>query len=77
MIETGLFEEVQELLRHYPKNCQAFQALGYKEIIVGMESRASKEEMVEWIKIKTRQFSKRQMTWFRHFEATSWIKIDS
>ncbi len=67
MMEQGLLHEVRSLLTH-PQGLSrtARQALGYKEIIDHLEGRWSLSEAVEQIKTKTRQFAKRQHTWFRN-----------
>lgn len=75
MVEDGLVEEVKGLLKQYPKNCLAFQALGYKETIAHIQGSYDLEEMIELIQKKTRHFAKRQLTWFNRFEHVTWHKI--
>jgi len=73
MIEKGLAEEVEGLLKKgYSKNLNSMQALGYKETIEYLEGRWTKEKMIEELKKRTRNFAKRQMTWFRRFENVDW-----
>ena len=69
MIECGLRDEVQKLLLH-PRGLSrtAQQALGYKEMIDHLEGRCSLAEAVATIQRRTRQFAKRQHTWFRNLE---------
>ncbi len=64
MVEEGLFEEVQELksLQHL----QALNTVGYKEIFRHFEGTCSKEEAITEIKKNTRNYAKRQMTWYRN-----------
>lgn len=69
MVEAGLVEEVRGLLSaEKPLSRTARQALGYKEIIDCLEENGSLAEAVERIKTRTRQFAKRQHTWFRNLE---------
>ena len=73
MIEKGLAEEVEGFLKKgYSKNLNSMQALGYKETIEYLEGRWTKEKMIEELKKRTRNFAKRQMTWFRRFENVDW-----
>ncbi len=69
MIEQGLRDEVVALLSE-PAGLsqQAAQALGYAEMIEHLKGKFSLDEAVEQIKINTRQFAKRQLTWFRRFK---------
>lgn len=73
MFKEGLVDEVETLLKKYPKDSPGFQAIGYKEVIAHLEGEMTLDKTIEIIKIKTRQFAKRQMTWFRRFESTTWI----
>jgi tRNA dimethylallyltransferase len=80
MIDRGLADEVAALLAE-PAGLsrQAAQALGYAEMIRHVRGLCSLEEAAEQIKINTRQFAKRQRTWFRRFRQTHWIEaaVDS
>ena len=73
MIEQGLIEEVKEILKKYKKFPTAMQGLGYKEVVEYLQGKTSKEEMIEKIKMETRRYAKRQMTWFRKNEQTVWL----
>ena len=76
MVHNGLIKEVEGLLESgYSKSCQAFEGIGYKETIAYLNGSLTKPEMIDLIKIKTRQFSKRQMTWFRQIENVNWYTI--
>jgi tRNA dimethylallyltransferase len=69
MVEAGLFEEVASLVRlPRPLSQEARQALGYKEAFDFLEGRASREETVRLIQQRTRNYAKRQLTWFRNLE---------
>ena len=73
MIEKGLIEEVQKLKDKYNEFPTAMQGLGYKEVVEYLENRTTKEEMIEKIKMETRRYAKRQLTWFRKNKDTIWI----
>jgi tRNA dimethylallyltransferase len=71
MIEAGQAEEVKALLLY--KNLAALQTVGYTEIIDYLENKISLADAVEKIKISTRQYAKRQMTWFKKDPAIQWF----
>lgn len=73
MIENGLIKEVQDLLSKYKKFPTAMQGLGYKEVVEYLNGNCTKEEMVENIKMQTRRYAKRQLTWFRKNKDTIWL----
>ena len=73
MIQNGLIEEVKELLKKYKSFPTAMQGLGYKEIVSYLDGEYSKEEMIEKIKMETRRYAKRQLTWFRKYKELIWI----
>jgi tRNA dimethylallyltransferase len=76
MIAEGLVEEVRNLLAESRQlSHTAHQALGYREIVDHLEGRCELEEAVARIKLKTRQFAKRQHTWFRNLEECREIEI--
>ena len=74
MIESGLVEEVESLLKKYNEFPTAIQGLGYKEVVEYLQGKLSKEEMIEKIKRETRRYAKRQLTWFRKNKQTIWIQ---
>lgn len=65
MLEQGLIDEVKDWLSKYKECPTAMQAIGYKEVVEYLNGNISYEEMVEKIKIETRHYAKRQLTWFR------------
>ena len=73
MLEQGLIKEVENILEKYEKFPTAMQGLGYKEVVEFLEGKISKEEMIEKIKMETRRYAKRQMTWFRKNKQTIWL----
>ncbi len=67
MFAAGLIDEVKELQSYQkPLSAEARQALGYKEVLAFLDGDANLEETKERIKTRTRNFAKRQITWFRH-----------
>ena len=74
MIEKGLIEEVQNILKKYDKFPTAMQGLGYKEAVEYLEGKKTKEEMIDKIKMQTRRYAKRQITWFKKNKQTVWIE---
>ena len=73
MIEKGLIQEVKSLLEKYKEFPTAMQGLGYKEVIDYLNGNYTKEEMIDKIKMETRRYAKRQLTWFRKNKQTIWI----
>ena len=66
MVEQGLFDEVEGLLRDgISKDAQSMQGIGYKEAVMAVTGEISKEESLELIKKNSRNYAKRQLTWFR------------
>ena len=66
MMDNGLVDEVKELLNNYELSLTAKAAIGYKEVIDYLEGEYSLEECVELIKKRTRNYAKRQVTFFKH-----------
>ena len=73
MVDQGLIEEVKEILNKYDKFPTAMQGLGYKEVVDYLNGIYTKEEMIEKIKLETRRYAKRQLTWFRKNKQTIWL----
>ena len=73
MISQGLIEEVEALTKKYKKFPTAMQGLGYKEVVSYLKKEITKEEMIEKLKMETRRYAKRQLTWFRKDENIKWI----
>ncbi len=71
MLAEGLVEEAKGLHAH--KHLNALQTVGYKELFEFFEGLISYEKAVEDIKIHTRQFAKRQMTWFKKDPDIQWL----
>lgn len=66
MINEGLLEEVKTLLSRYNLSQTAYQAIGYKEIISYLNGECSLDYAIELIKKRTRNYAKRQLTFFKH-----------
>jgi len=73
-IERGLIDETKWLLQ-FGKDVTAFQALGYKEMLEHIEGRESLEEAIRLLKRRTKQFAKRQFTWFRKEPKFKWVNL--
>ena len=66
MMDNGLVNEVKELLNKYELSVTAKAAIGYKEVIDYLDNKCSLDECVELIKKRTRNYAKRQVTFFKH-----------
>lgn len=78
MIEIGLIDEVQGLLNAYGELEIFHKTIGYKESIEYLKGQIkSKEELIERIAISTRQYAKRQDTWFRANPQINWLNAES
>ena len=65
MVHEGLFAEVEGLLKDgVPETCTSMQAIGYKEPVAALKGEMTCEEAVELIKLSSRRYAKRQLTWF-------------
>ena len=74
MVSQGLLEEVDALLSdQLPPGSTALQAIGYKEFIAYREGQCSLEEAVEEVKLRSRQYAKRQLTYLRRNREIHWI----
>ena len=73
MIQNGLIQEVKTLLDKYKEFPTAMQGLGYKEVVEYLNGNYTEEEMIEKIKMETRRYAKRQLTWFRKYKNIIWI----
>ena len=78
MLAAGWLDEVRQLRElPHPLSPEASRALGYRELSDYLEGRAgSWDTTVETIQMRTRQFAKRQLTWFRSLEGSRWFSAD-
>lgn len=78
MMECGLLKEVIQLSKEgYNKDMQSMKGIGYKEILEALEGEISMEKAVENIKQFSRNYAKRQLTWFRKDPRAIWINKDN
>ena len=75
MLAEGWLEEVRGLLKRYPYDLPAFTGLGYRELIRHVRDELSLEETIALVKRRTRQFIKRQQTWFKRDYHVHWLDI--
>lgn len=74
MMAQGLADEVGALLSSgVPRSSTALQAIGYKELLPALDGEVSLDDAAEEIKLRSRQYAKRQLTWLRRNENVSWI----
>lgn len=74
MMDQGLVAEVQGLLDSgVPAKCTAMQAIGYKEMAAALLSGGDVRAAAEEIQLRSRQYAKRQLTWFRRNKAARWL----
>lgn len=74
MMAQGLLEEVQRLKNMgYHRQMVSMQGLGYKEILDYLDGKCTLDEAVATIKLETRHFAKRQLTWFRRERDVLWL----
>jgi tRNA dimethylallyltransferase len=73
MMRQGLLEEVRKLTSEYQRDSVAFQALGYKELIEYIDGKTTLEAAVAQIKTGTRNYAKRQLTWFKRENNILWF----
>lgn len=71
MMEEGFLDEAKSVYEHKKNN--ALQTVGYKELFDFLDHRTSMEEAVELIKLHTRQYAKRQMTFFKKDKEIQWF----
>jgi len=74
MIQQGLIQEVEKLLNKYDSTLPSLNTIGYQEIIQYLNNETSLDKAIELIKIHTRQYAKRQMTWFKRDARIQWIR---
>jgi tRNA dimethylallyltransferase len=76
MFRDGLVAETKQLLeRGLAQNRTATQALGYRQVIEHLHGEHGLPETIELVKVRTRQFAKRQMTWFRRQMKLEWFEL--
>ncbi|MBN2206632.1 MAG: tRNA (adenosine(37)-N6)-dimethylallyltransferase MiaA [Candidatus Aminicenantes bacterium] len=77
MFANGIVEEVRGLVaRGVPEDAPPFRALGYRRVLAFLRGESTLARAVELTKTETRQYAKRQMTWFRRMNDIAWIPAD-
>lgn len=77
MFARGLLEEVRGLLASgIPPAAPPFRGLGYRQVLAHLSGELTLPEAVAAVKLETRRFAKRQMTWFRKMEGFAWLAAD-
>jgi tRNA dimethylallyltransferase len=78
MMAAGWLDEVRRLLAAgVAPDCQAMKAIGYEELAACIQGRMAQDDAVERIKIRTRRFAKRQLTWFKRMPYVHWYEKDA
>ena len=73
MIKSGLVNEVKVLRSKYSHDCPPFSSIGYREVIDFLEGKIKFDKCIELIKQHSRNFAKRQLTWFRNEKNINWF----
>ena len=75
MLERGLLEEIKALLEEgVPEKCTAMQAIGYKEFVEVLAGNGTVEEAADKVRQASRNYAKRQLTWFRRNPNIHWLR---
>ena len=74
MMQAGLVEENKKLIKKYSPNLPALNSIGYKEIIQYLQRKIALTEAKKLIKLHTRQYARRQMTWFKKHPAPEQVQ---
>ena len=75
MLERGLLEEIKTLLKEgVPEKCTAMQAIGYKEFVDALAGSGTVEEAADKVRQSSRNYAKRQLTWFRRNPNIHWLR---
>ena len=72
MLKKGWIEEVLSILLDYPENLKPLKSIGYREIIHHLRGGLDRVELTHVIQQRTRQYAKRQFTWFRKDSFLHW-----
>lgn len=78
MLQMGLLDEIRRLLSEgVPEKCTAMQAIGYKEFVDALQGRSSLETATALVQQASRNYAKRQLTWFRRNPNMHWLRRES
>ncbi len=75
MVENGMLEECKEVFDN-EKLGTAYQAIGYKELVPYFQGNTDLETCLDKIRLNSRRYAKRQLTWFRRDDRINWIYMD-
>lgn len=73
MLGEGLVNETVGIIERYSSRLKALQTLGYREVVRHLETRNTEQQMLDEIRTSTRQYAKRQLTWFRNEPKIIWV----
>lgn len=78
MVKNGLYDEIRSLLAEgIPETCTAMQAIGYKEFVHALRTGGDLCAAADEVRLRSRQYAKRQLTWFRRSPDTHWFLRES
>ena len=77
MFGHGLFKEVKNLVEQGYESTQSMQAIGYKELVPVVNGESSIDQAVETLKQHSRQYAKRQLTWFKNKLTVQWFNRET
>ena len=77
MIENGFVNEVKYLKSKYPLSCPPFKSIGYREILMFLDNEIGFETAKKLIKQHSRNFAKRQLSWFKQEKDINWFKAEN
>ena len=77
MLQDGLVDEVKKIRElGYENTKTSSKAIGYKEIFAWLNGKCTKEEAIEKLKMESRRYAKRQITWFKRVENIHWLNME-
>lgn len=77
MVKAGIFQETQGLLAQgIPADCQAMKSIGYHQIIAYLSGTYDRGTCIDKIKQATRNFAKRQITWYKRMPYIHWLEVE-
>lgn len=77
LMDNGLLNEVEFLIKFGFKDAPALKSIGYKELIEYLDGNIDLDTAIENIKKNTRHYAKRQYTWFNRYDDVNWIEVDA
>lgn len=78
MFDAGLVDEVRGLRREgLERSTTASQAIGYKEVLELLDGRSTEDEVRDLVKVRTRRYAKRQISWFKRDGRVRWLDMDA